>query len=118
MENSTQVSEVLRAIQGKFDAIDSYLCAWFYKLPLQGMEDVMGNYNSPTREDYTASQEGEDEYRYDLGEYIDALYRDFSEVNLDIKLNDFRVYAGKYANEMESDWSFIGQADFIGESII
>lgn len=118
MENLTQATEILKAIQGKFDAIDSYLCAWFYKLPLEAMEDVMGNYNSPEREDYTSDEEGEDEYRYDLAEYIDSLYSDFAEVSLDIKLNDFRTYAGRYADEMQEGWSFVGQADFLGESVI
>jgi hypothetical protein len=37
---------------------------------------------------------------------------------LDIKLNDFRTYAGRYADEMQEGWSFVGQADFLGESII
>lgn len=113
MKNSEKVPYVLSQLQRQLDAIDSYLCTWFTQLPLEGMEEVMGNYNAPDREDYTATQEGEDEYQYDLAQYIDSLYRDFSEVSLDIKTNDFRVYANRYADTMAPTWDFIGYADFV-----
>lgn len=113
MENTEKVSLVLNKIQKQADELHLYLNTWFTQLPLEGMEDVMGNYNAPDREDYTSTQEGEDEYQYDLTEYMDSLYRDFSEVSLDIKTNDFRVYANRYADTMAPSWDFIGYADFV-----
>jgi hypothetical protein len=112
-ENQESAKKVINHLINKMDAIESYIDQWYSQLPLEGMQEVMGNCNAPDRSDYLDNIEGEEAYAYDLGEYIDGLYQDFCEVNLNIKMNDFKKYAVKYADNMNSLWDFIGYLDLV-----
>lgn len=106
MEDIEKIDSVMSGFSLSLKAIDSYLCKWFEHLPLEGMEDIMGNYNSPDREDYTRDQEGEEEYQYELEEYMDEQLSLFNNVNLEIKLSDFKENAHKYADQMKEPFTF------------
>ncbi len=111
--NKSDAKEVINLFTSRMNSIDKYICEWYSQLPLEGMREIMGDYNEPDRSDYTKDAEGSEAYDYDLSEYIDGLYQDFCEVNLNIKMNDFKKYAVKYADNMNSLWDFIGYLDLI-----
>lgn len=106
MENIEKINSVMNGFSLSLNAIDSYLCNWFEHLPLEGMEDIMGNYNSPDRDDYTRDQEGEEEYQYELEGYMDGQLSLFDQVDLEIKLNDFKKNAHKYSDQMREPFTF------------
>lgn len=106
MENIEKINSVLTDFSLSLGAIDSYVCKWFEHLPLEAMEEIIGNYNAPDRTDYESDEEGEDCYNYDLADYMDGLHSQFSEVNLEIKLNDFKNNARKYADRMTNGFIF------------
>ena len=106
--NQEHISAVLENLKKRTNEIDNYLCAWFSNLPLEAQEDIMGDYGSPDQSDYTQTPEGIEEYNYDLGEYTEKLFYDFSRASLDIKLNDFKKYAEANANSMAPGWDFVG----------
>lgn len=106
MENAEKINSILTDFSLSLDAIDSYICRWFEHLPLEAMEQIIGNFNAPERSDYETDEEGEDCYNYDVADYMDVLHTQFSEVNLEIKLNDFRKYARRYADQMTNGFIF------------
>lgn len=106
MENIAKLNSVISGFTLSLGAIDSYVCRWFEHLPLEAMEDIIGNYNAPDRADYESDEEGEECYNYDVADYMDDLHTQFSEVNLEIKLNDFKNNAYKYADRMTGGFIF------------
>ena len=106
MENIEKINSVLTDFSLSLGAIDSYVCKWFEHLPLEAMEEIIGNYNAPERTDYESDQEGEDAYYYDIANYMDSLHTQFSVVHLEIKINDFKSYSRKYANLMTNGFIF------------
>ena len=106
MENIEKINSVISGFTLSLGAIDSYVCRWFEHLPLEAMEDIIGNFNAPDMADYESDEEGEDCYNQDVEEYMDGLHTQFSEVNLEIKLNDFKNNARKYADRMTGGFIF------------
>ncbi len=106
--NKKHIPKVLEHLENKLREIDNYLCAWFENLPSRIREEIVGNDNMPDFMDYTLDDEGTEAYNKDVEEYLEGLYSIFSNSSLDIKLNDFKRYATKYADHMSNNWDFIG----------
>ena len=106
--NQEHISAVIKHWEKHLREIDTYLYTWFCNLPFQAKQEIMDNYDAPDRSDYIEGAEGDEEYQYEVGEWEEGIISDFDKVNLEIKINDFKRYAHKYANHMAPDWDFVG----------
>jgi hypothetical protein len=104
MENS-EVTQQIKSVYNGFkmsnEAISNYLDRWFDHLPTEGKSDVMGNYDAPEKD-----VDNLEFYEYELGEYEDMLWHDFSNSKVEMKVNDFKEYAVKYADRMTNNFTF------------
>ena len=100
------------------EAVSNYLENWFDHLPVKGKEDVMCDSSAPEMPE-NISKDSEffdklqshyeyelDNYKYELGEWEDMQWHKFSEASVEMKLEDFREYAHKYADQMLNNFKF------------
>jgi hypothetical protein len=96
-----QINSIYNGLKMSEEAVSNYLDNWFIDLPLDGKQNVMGDFSTPEEDEYNPEH-----YAYQMSEFEDRLISEFSESTNKIKLNDFKKYANKYASTMENNFKF------------
>lgn len=100
-EVNQQIISIYNGFKMSNEAVSNYLDNWFDNLPIEGKQDVMGDYNTPEHDEFNPEY-----YEYAVAEYIDKLYSEFADSSTKMKLNDFKQYAQKYADRMQNNFTF------------
>ena len=100
------INSIYNGLKMSDEAVSNYLDNWFIDLPLDGKQNVMGDFNAPEEDKYNPEY-----YAYQMSEYEDRLISEFYESTNKIKLNDFKkvgVYLVFFGMAMPILGGFIG----------
>ena len=100
-EQFNQINSIYTGFKMSNEAVSNYLDNWVDHLPVSGKQDVMGDYDAPVRD-----EDNLEFYEYELGEWEDVQWHKFSNSSVQMKLNDFKEYAHKYADVMLNNFTF------------